>query len=704
MNFKKWIPGVMLGAMMAAMVTVPVMADNINSGSTPPIEFSRVSSTSADSNSGDDSGKVYDFKDPKTSGVVTVTKNWDDSSSNDERTIPDVSISTVEPSKLNRTYTITFHGNGLKFTDGSEENTVVYNGSGQIISGAYNIPIGAFVEWCFDTAFKHKAIFNNDGTLTSSFLNSIDRTSIDLYAKEKTFVLKGSSGYRNAFNDLIPDTAASVVFTDETMPSSAELIDVDADGDGGTVAWMDGTTMKVSTQTSGQKVIASTNCEKMFYNKSKLISIDFTNLNTAKVTNMRYMFYNCNRLISLDLSPLDTSKVTNMYSMFGDCSKLIELNLSNFNTSQVTDMSWIFSDCKSITSLNLSSFDTKNVTKMSYMFNHCEKITSINVSKSINTKNVVTMNSMFESCKSLKKIDFLNLLDTSNVKYMNSMFSGCINLISISLTTWDTSNVTTMSYMFSGCSSLKSIDLTPLNTSNVTDMSCMFLSCKGLTSIDPSPLDTSNVTDMSGMFRNCTNLTSLDLSLLNVSHCELLTDSELNSNGGISSRKGGMFSGCSNLSNLILPNFTSLVTKTTCLFMDCESLTDLDLSPLDTSNVTDMSYMFNGCDFTSIDLSTLNTSSVTHMNKMFSWCKNLIRLDLSNFDTKNLISMNDMFGASNNLNSITLGANFAFIGSDYYLPTGTWYSSDGTPYESSLNGNIYSCNIPSNKADTYTRR
>jgi len=36
MRFKKWIPGIMLGAMMAAKVTVPVMADNINSGSTPP--------------------------------------------------------------------------------------------------------------------------------------------------------------------------------------------------------------------------------------------------------------------------------------------------------------------------------------------------------------------------------------------------------------------------------------------------------------------------------------------------------------------------------------------------------------------------------------------------------------------------------------------------------------------------------------------
>ena len=36
MKFKKWIPGIMLGVMMAAMVAVPVLAGNINSGSTPP--------------------------------------------------------------------------------------------------------------------------------------------------------------------------------------------------------------------------------------------------------------------------------------------------------------------------------------------------------------------------------------------------------------------------------------------------------------------------------------------------------------------------------------------------------------------------------------------------------------------------------------------------------------------------------------------
>ena len=36
MKFKKWIPGIMLGAMMTAMTSVPIMAGDINSGSTPP--------------------------------------------------------------------------------------------------------------------------------------------------------------------------------------------------------------------------------------------------------------------------------------------------------------------------------------------------------------------------------------------------------------------------------------------------------------------------------------------------------------------------------------------------------------------------------------------------------------------------------------------------------------------------------------------
>ena len=101
-NLKTWLPGMILG--LSLLAAVPVSADITNSGSTPPpIEFSKASNTNdvaVDSQKSNDSEKVYDFKDSKTSGVVTVTKSWDDNMSNDERPVPDVSISTENQAKI----------------------------------------------------------------------------------------------------------------------------------------------------------------------------------------------------------------------------------------------------------------------------------------------------------------------------------------------------------------------------------------------------------------------------------------------------------------------------------------------------------------------------------------------------------------------------------------------------------------------------
>lgn len=69
-----------------------------------------------------------------------------------------------------------------------------------------------------------------------------------------TRIIKGYNGSKNLFDELIPSTAKSIIFTDISMPSNATLIDVDEDGDGGVVAWLDtsdNTKMYVSTQTSG---------------------------------------------------------------------------------------------------------------------------------------------------------------------------------------------------------------------------------------------------------------------------------------------------------------------------------------------------------------------------------------------------------------------------------------------------------------------
>lgn len=87
-----------------------------------------------------------------------------------------------------------------------------------------------------------------------------------------------------------------------------------------------------------------------------------------------------------------------------------------------------------------------------------------------------------------------------------------------------------------------------------------------------------------------------------------------------------------------------------------KTLTEIDLSNWNTTNVTNMSNMFYGSkNLTAINgLSDLDTSSVTNMNSMFYNCSKLTSLDVSNFDISNVTSMNSMFGQCKELTSLDL--------------------------------------------------
>ena len=83
--------------------------------------------------------------------------------------------------------------------------------------------------------------------------------------------------------------------------------------------------------------------------------------------------------------------------------------------------------------------------------------------------------------------------------------------------------------------------------------------------------------------------------------------------------------------------------------------TELDLSSFDTSNVTNMGFMFYNCSkLTSLDLSNFNTSNVTDMGSMFQFCSKLISLDLSNFDTSKVTDMSSMFAYCSSLISLDM--------------------------------------------------
>jgi len=117
-----------------------------------------------------------------------------------------------------------------------------------------------------------------------------------------------------------------------------------------------------------------------------------------------------------------------------------------------------------------------------------------------------------------------------------------------------------------------------------------------------------------------------------------------------------MFFGCYTLTTLDLSNFdTSRVTNMSVMFGYCNTLEELDLSNFDTSQVIDMNSIFEACNtLKELDLSNFDTSQVTNMSNMFYECYSLKKLDLSNFDTSRVTNMIDMFCECNNLSVIYL--------------------------------------------------
>ena len=120
-----------------------------------------------------------------------------------------------------------------------------------------------------------------------------------------------------------------------------------------------------------------------------------------------------------------------------------------------------------------------------------------------------------------------------------------------------------------------------------------------------------------------------------------------------------MFTGCTSITSLDVSNFnTSNVTNMSCMFVSCTVLKSLDLSSFNTSNVVNMSSMFSSCDnLASLDISSFYTSKVTNISSMFNGCNDLTELDISNFDMSSVNNIYYMFGNCRNLVDLKFGTN-----------------------------------------------
>ena len=115
-----------------------------------------------------------------------------------------------------------------------------------------------------------------------------------------------------------------------------------------------------------------------------------------------------------------------------------------------------------------------------------------------------------------------------------------------------------------------------------------------------------------------------------------------------------MFDGCSALTKINVTKFdTKNVTDMSGMFSGCKALTQLNITKFDTKNVTNMNRMFEVCSaLTQLDVTKFDTKNVTKMSGMFYGCKALTQLDVTKFNTKNVTDMSSMFHYCSKLTTI----------------------------------------------------
>ena len=145
-----------------------------------------------------------------------------------------------------------------------------------------------------------------------------------------------------------------------------------------------------------------------------------------------------------------------------------------------------------------------------------------------------------------------------------------------------------------------------------------------------------------------------------------------------------MFYNCSSLTNVDISNFdSSNLEDTNSMFSGCNSLTSIKFGDsFKASHVKDMEFMFNQCSsLATLNLSTfesvpesmagmfsgckslisvnfggIKTKDATNMSGMFLGCSSLTDLDLSGFDTSNVANMEGMFNGCSSLATLDISS------------------------------------------------
>lgn len=325
------------------------------------------------------------------------------------------------------------------------------------------------------------------------------------------------------------------------------------------------------------------------------------------------------------------------------------------------DMSDLFAGFKYAESFTLTGFDTSKTTNMADMFDVLKGC--FDLTDDDHARNRSTYDSRDDVSSSIVDASEESIIN-SNRKGMYRYEVNRAYIRKLDLSSFDTSNVTDMSWMFAGLGYGSTIpddsDGTEapvigdkFNTSKVTNMQGMFAAATNTAyRFDYSKIDTSAVKDMSFMFANSV-LSSADTSAFagwNTSNVKTMKAMFRNTtaDGFISSFDTSNTTDMSYMFDSFGQHNQYRDETGTASVIECENMTfetPLTFSgKFNAGSVTDMSYMFRGMNLSAdADISNLSTGNVTDMQGMFYGLSVNNLTGLTNLNTSNVTDMNHMF-------------------------------------------------------------
>ena len=430
----------------------------------------------------------------------------------------------------------------------------------------------------------------------------------------------------------------------------------------------------VASVPSGYTQIGTLSTGLPVYQGTTATDIAFVGKKIFAPENSSQLFYNLSKLTTLDMSVFDTSIVTNMNNMFRNCSALKSLDLSYFNTSNVTDMGLMFCNCSALTSLDISSFNMAKVTSSTNMLNFgtSNKILTLKTPYKNSTAIAITTGSTLYNVSTGASVTSVPANTTTSQTYATKVtltfdanggtcstssivgYYGCsLSEIGKSLPT-----PTQSGYNFNGWYSPTGSRVTASTVLTFTSSTTLTARWTEITTPDPdppTPPDPDPPTPTNSDIEDAEYIVFTTRSGVPSGFSENNTFNYTRANGNTFFETGctpTVYTNESGTQVAFVGNGGELVAPTDCtgLFSNMVNLKWVIFRNYDTFNSTNFTSMFEDCgSLEFVDLLTFQTPNVESMACMFKNCPLLKQVAKADFDCINLASASEMFNGCTSL-------------------------------------------------------